>query len=91
MPKVNSSSKGHAYVLAAALYARSHTGVPTPIEDVDERLYEAIESLGFGEDEVKADLYARLAECLTSTTRFDAAVLHIEVCIDKTRRAFFHG
>jgi hypothetical protein len=72
------------------MYARAPEGAPL-IDDVHDRLYAAINSLGYGEDEVKADLYAQLAERLAATTRFDQAVIIIEGCLANTNRTFFNG
>jgi hypothetical protein len=91
LPKPKPTGKGLAYVIACALYARAPAEGPTPIDDVDDRLYAAIDALGYGANEVKADLYAQMAERLTSTTRFDAAVIIIEGCLANTNRTFFNG
>ena len=75
------SNLGNAYVLATALYARDKS---KPLGDICEDLYDAVDALGFGTDERKADLYAQLAEQLTNTTSFSDAVVIISTAMDST-------
>lgn len=82
---------GIAIVIASALYARPASGGVSPVEEVEARLYECIDGLGFSEYEVKADLYSRLAEKLTSVTPFSEACELIDQCLVQTRKVYPRG
>jgi hypothetical protein len=75
------SNKFNAYALAMAIYA-GHEELS--IEDLEERLYKTMNAVFIGSDEVKADIYAQLAETLTTTTPFVEAVSIIEAAMDST-------
>lgn len=81
------SLHGDAYALAIMLYVKSPD---TSYSEQADALYEVVEASGLG-DEAKADLYARLAEQLTSETKFAAAVEAIEQALIRTRRRYPHG
>ena len=55
-------------------------------ETMSDNLYEVVRASGY-DDEVKAELYARLADILTPTTTFKQAQALIEDCLNKTRGA----
>lgn len=78
------SNRGDAFVLATAIYAGHKT---LTIETLEDRLYAAVASIGLGADEVKADIYAQLAERLTAKTTFADALVICEGAISETRRA----
>lgn len=82
------SNKGNAYALATALYARDRS---LPIEEIADKLYDLVDALDYGEDEVKADLYAQLAEKLEGDTPFVLAVAIIEDSMNKTDERFGRG
>ena len=75
------SNLGNAYVLATALYGKDRDRV---FSDRLDYLYHCVNILGFGSDERKADLYATLAEGLTSDMTFAEACSAIEAAMDKT-------
>lgn len=80
------SNKGTAYAIATAIYAGTHD---RPIVDIDElsyRLYRTLPGSPLGTEEVKADLYAALAESLTADTSFERAVNIIEAAIDELEK-----
>ena len=77
------SNLGNAYALA--LYARDKS---LPIEDIAENIYHCVNVIEFGYDEIKADLYAQLAEQLTPGLPFEEVVSIIEAAMDKTDRRF---
>ena len=79
------SNKGTAYVLACAIYAGSRER--TTNDDVDERIYTVLDKSAFRDDEVKADVYAQLAEKLKATTPFAEAVSIIEAALDQTQQS----
>lgn len=82
--KISMSNKGDAYALATAIYAGTKGGsLP---DDLDERIHHAVNGIGLGSDEHRADLYAQLAETLTETTRFEDAVLICQGAIANTRK-----
>lgn len=72
--------------IACALYAREPDGKQQSQEAMADNLYEAVRASGY-DDEVKAELYARLADILTPTTTFKQAHALIEDCLNKTRGA----
>lgn len=73
------SNLGNAYALATALYARDRS---EPLEDICDGIYHCVDVLGFGVDERKADLYARLADRLTDGMPFERAVSVIHASMD---------
>ena len=82
------SNLGNAYALATVLYARDKQ---QPLEDIAGQLYHAVDALGYGSDERKADLYAQLAEKITVSTPFEEVVSITEAAMDNTDRRFPHG
>lgn len=78
------SYRGHAYAIATAIYGGTRGETIVDIESIGDRLYSTINSLGLGSDEVKADIYAQLAERLTHSTTFERAVNVIEAAICET-------
>jgi len=82
------SNRGNAYVLATALYARDRSKSFLAIcEDV----YDAVNVLGFGSDERKADLYAQLVDRLTDNMTFSRVVDTIEAAMNNTDREVARG
>lgn len=79
-----------AFVIAMAIYSKDPDGSTLPIEDLEDALYHAVDVCGFGNDDMKADLYAQLAEKLTATTKFQDAVGIIADAMEQTGQAF-HG
>ena len=79
-----------AFVIAMAIYSKDPDGSTLPIEDLEDALYHAVDVCGFGNDDMKADLYAQLAEKLTATTKFQDAVGIIADAMEQTERAV-HG
>ena len=81
------SNQGKAYVIATAIYAGTKGTGKVYIDDVSDRLYHAMSSMGeLGTDEAKADMYAQLAERLTANTKFEDAVNIIEGALDETEK-----
>lgn len=78
------SNKGTAYALASAIYAGTYNQAIVDVDDLSDRVYKTLDRSPFGSDEVKADLYAQLAEKLTATTTFERAVNIIEAALDET-------
>lgn len=76
-----------AFIIATALYSKDPDGTELPIADMEDNLYHAVDVVGFGSDEMKADLYARLAEKLTADTKFTDAVDIIATCMQATLTA----
>ncbi len=85
------SHKGQAYVMATAIYAGNKAEVDT--EDVAYRIYTATTiNPSFSSDDVRADVYAQLAEKLTADTKFVDAVDIIEEALRNTEHALrTHG
>ena len=79
-----------AFVIATSIYSKDPDGSTLPIEDLEDALYHAVDVCGFGSDEMKADLYAQLAEQLTATTKFQDAVGIIADAMEQTLKAV-HG
>lgn len=79
------SNKGTAYALALAIYAGNQEACD--VEDTGYRIYKTLDKSSFGSDEVKADVYAQLAEQLTATTTFERAVNIIEAALDSTEQS----
>jgi len=85
------SNRGIAYVLAIAIYT-GNRGDTVDTEDTAEKIYAVINaSKDFRGDEVKADVYAQLAEQLDGDTSFERAVNIIEAALDSTQRALGYG
>lgn len=82
------SALGDAYALATCLYGRD---TAQPLGVIAERIYDVVEAMDFGADERKADLYAQLAEQLSSDTKFHTAVDIIEAAINSTNQRYQHG
>lgn len=82
------SNRGNALVLATVLYARDKSA---HIDSICDNIYHAIDVLGFGSDERKADLYAQLEDRLTANTGFSIAVEIIEAAMDNTDREVCYG
>ena len=72
--------------IACALYAREPDGKQQSQEKMADNLYEVVRASGYA-GEVKAELYARLADILTPATTFKQAHSLIESCLNKTRGA----
>lgn len=81
---------GMAIVIASAIYARP-AGGELSMDEVEVQVYEAVEAGDYGDNEFKADLYARFAECLTDKTPFSQACTLIDQCIAQTRKVFPRG
>lgn len=82
------SNLGNAYALATVLYARDKQ---QPLEDIAGQLYHAVDALGYGSDERKADLYAQLADRLTDGMVFADVVVIIGTAMDNTDWRYPHG
>lgn len=80
-----------AFVIATAIYSKDPDGSTLPIEDLEDALYHAVDVCGFGSDEMKADLYAQLAEQLTATTKFQDAVGIIADAMENTMKVIVNG
>lgn len=80
------SNKGTAYAIATAIYAGTHDQPIVDIDDLSDRLYRTLAGSPLGTEEVKADLYATLAESLTADTSFERAVNIIEAAIDELEK-----
>lgn len=80
------SNKGTAYAIASAIYAGTQDQPIVDIDDLSDKLYRTLDKSPFGNDEVKADLYATLAESLTADTTFERAVNIIEAALDNTEK-----
>lgn len=87
------SNKGLAIVLATAIYA-GNRGLVVDTTSTAERIYTVIAACpDFRMDEVKADVYAQLAENLTADTTFERAINIIENALSNTTHALkvYHG
>ena len=82
------SNASKALVVAMAIYAKDPDNEFFPMEDLEAALYHAVEVCGFGHDELKADLYAQLAEKLTADTKFNDAVGIIADAMDATEKYY---
>ena len=69
--------------IACVIYARDPDGKQQSQEAMADNLYEVVRASGY-DDEVKAELYARLADILTPTTTFKQAHALIKDCLNKT-------
>lgn len=78
-------NRGNAIVIGTMLYARDTS---LPLEEIADGLYDVIDQLDFGSDERKADLYATLAESLTSDTPFEVATQIIERALDRVQARY---
>ncbi len=72
--------------MASAIYAGTKDADTVDIMDLEDRLYRAVNAIGFGSDEAKADLYAQVADRLTADTTFKDAVSIIELSMDETAK-----
>lgn len=82
------SNKGNAYAVASAIYAGRKFQDEAALA---EALYTAVDGLGFGTDERKADLYAQLADNLTPNTGFEDAVRIVEAAMNSTDKVVGRG
>lgn len=80
-----------AFVIATSIYSKDPDGSTLPIEDLEDALYHSVDVCGFGSDEMKADLYAQLAEQLTATTKFQDAVGIIADAMENTMKVIVNG
>jgi len=78
------SNRGHALVVATAIYAGTKDQQIVDIDDLCDKLQHAINKSVFGCDEGKADLYAQLAERLTADTKFSVACDTVEAAMNST-------
>lgn len=78
------SNRGTALVVAAAIYAGTKDQRIVDIEDLEDRLYRAVNGTPFGLTEAKADVYAQLAESLAADTTFKEACDKIEYAMNNT-------
>lgn len=82
---MHTNLKGVASFIASALYPITVDARRMTDDERESVLYDTVNTLLFT-DEQKADLYARLAERLTSTTAYGTAVYTIERAIYECQR-----
>ena len=76
-----SRQKSQALIIALAIYT---PGTVRCSQEHEDYVYEAVEATGFDEGQ-KAELYARIAEVLTPSTRLDEAEFAIAQAIAKVQ------
>lgn len=74
-----------AWNIASAIYAGSD------IEDKEDRLYAAVDVAGLSDDEVKADLYSRIAEHVGTAPTFVSTLCMVDAALSQTRKVFPRG
>lgn len=79
------TTKGEAYAIATAIYAGTANQQIVDIDDLSDRLYRTLDGLNLGTDDLKADLYASLAESLAADTSFERAVNIIESKLEESK------